>query len=80
MHAWRGDGSRATHALRTVQVRLLLELLIVALDAPAQLGDVDQPCGRESFGRVESQLFGLLICALGPLDQQPLFRRLSVSL
>jgi hypothetical protein len=34
---------------------LLLELLIVALDTPAQLGGVDQPAEGDVFRKVESQ-------------------------
>ena len=53
---------------------LLLELLIVALDAPAQLGEVDQPAEGDVFGKGREPVFGRLVLALGPLDQQPFFR------
>ena len=53
---------------------LLLELLIVALDTPAQLGGVDQPAEGDVFRKGREPVFGRLILALGPLDQQPLFR------
>jgi len=57
---------------------LLLELLIVALDAPTQLGGVDQPAEGNVFRKGREPVFGWLILAVGPLDQQPLFRpRLS---
>ena len=59
---------------------LLLEFLIVALDAPAQLGDVDQPMEGDIFWKGRQPVFGGLILALGPLDQQPLFRPASVRL
>src|SRR5450759_154209 len=53
---------------------LLLELLIVALDAPAQLGGVDQPAEGDLFRKGREPVFGRLILALAPCDQQPLFR------
>src|SRR5450631_1981563 len=54
---------------------LLLELLIIALDAPAQLGGVNQiaECGVARQGR--KPILGRLLLALGPLDQQPFFGR-----
>src|SRR5580658_11048482 len=55
---------------------LLLELLIIALDAPAQLGGVDQIAERDVFRKGREPIFGWLILALGPLDQQPLLCRL----
>src|SRR5450759_1997552 len=53
---------------------LLLELLIVALDAPTQLGGVDQPAEGNVCRKGREPVFGRLILAIGPLDQQPLFR------
>ena len=52
---------------------LLLEFLIVALDAPAQLGDVDQRSKAMFFGKRREPVFGRLVLAFGPLDQQPFF-------
>ena len=43
---------------------LLLEFLIVALDAPAQLGEIDQTVERDLSGNVESQY---LVGSLSPL-------------
>jgi hypothetical protein len=37
------------------KANLLLELLIVALNTPSQLGGVDQIAEREFLGKVESQ-------------------------
>jgi hypothetical protein len=56
---------------------LLLELLIIALDAPAQLGGVDQigECDAARQGR--KPILGRLLLALGPLDQQPFFGRFA---
>ena len=53
---------------------LLLELLIVALDTPAQLGKIDQPKKAGVFGKSREPVFGRLLLTLRPLDQQPLFR------
>src|SRR5713101_5455165 len=53
---------------------LLLELLIIALDAPAQLGEVDQSRKIDVLRKGREPVFGRLVIALGPLDQQPLFR------
>ena len=47
---------------------LLLEFLIVALDAPAQLGDVDQPAEGDALGKGREPVFGRLILALRPLN------------
>src|SRR5450631_3471296 len=53
---------------------LLLELLIVALDAPAQLGHLDQLVETDVLGKGREPVFGGFLLAFGPLDQQPLFR------
>jgi hypothetical protein len=53
---------------------LLLEFLIVALDAPAQLGGVDQIAKRNASLQGREPIFGGLFLALGPLNQQPLLR------
>src|SRR5258707_10936306 len=53
---------------------LLLELLIIALDAPAQLGGVDQTAEGDFFWKSREPIFGRRFLALGPFDQQPLFR------
>ena len=42
-----------------------LELLIVALDAPAQLGEVDQTTEGDLFGKGREPVFGGLVLALG---------------
>jgi hypothetical protein len=59
-------------SLELPQSNLLLELLIVALDAPAQFGDVDQAIEGDIVGKGREPVFGRLGLALGPLDQQPL--------
>ena len=52
----------------------LLEFLIIAFDAPTQLGDVDQTMEGDAFGKGREPIFGRLFLFLGPLDQQPFFR------
>ena len=52
---------------------LLLEFLIVAFDAPAQLCEVDQTTEGDAFGKGREPIFGRLLLFLGPLDQQPFF-------
>src|SRR5260370_15546619 len=56
---------------------LLLELLIIALDAPPQLGGVDQIAERDVTRQGREPVLGRRILALGPLDQQPLLGRFS---
>src|SRR3989442_14321542 len=59
-------------ALEMVEPELILELLIVALDAPAQLGEADEVGeGRRLRQGREPILRGLRF-APRPLDQQPL--------
>src|SRR4249919_4385936 len=52
---------------------LLLEFLIIPLDAPAQLRCVDQIRKGNVFRKGRKPVFGRLAFALRPLDQQPLF-------
>src|SRR5258708_34193144 len=56
---------------------LLLEFLIIALDAPPQLGGVDQIAERDVTLQGREPVLGGLILALGPLDQKPHFARFS---
>src|SRR5919197_4753846 len=51
---------------------LLLELLVVALDARAQLGEVDKPAKAGPLRQRREPVFGWLGLIFGPLDQQPL--------
>src|SRR5262245_38488227 len=53
---------------------LLLEFLVVALDAPAQLGEVDQSIEDDFFRQVREPVTGRFGFALRPFDQQPLGR------
>src|SRR2546427_7827730 len=59
---------------------LLLEFLIVALDPPAQFGDVDQIAERYALWQRREPIFGRLVFSLRPLDQQPLFGGVSGDL
>src|SRR6266852_8387424 len=53
----------------------LLEFLIVPLDAPAQLGKVDELAEADVGWQRRQPILGRLGFALGPLDQQPLLRQ-----
>ena len=60
--------------LEMAEPDLLLELLIIALDAPAQFGDVDEATESDVVWQGREPVFGGLVLALGPFDQQPFFR------
>src|SRR6266849_8609677 len=61
-------------AFEMVEPELILELLIVALDAPAQFGEADEVGdGRRRWQGREPILRGLRL-APRPLDEQPLLR------
>ena len=51
----------------------LLEVLIVAFDAPAQLGQIDQAAEGDLFRTCGEPVFDWLVLAFRPLDQQPFF-------
>jgi hypothetical protein len=51
------------------EANLLLEFLIVALNAPAQLGIIDEPSEADGLGQSREPIFGRLGFPLGPLDQ-----------
>jgi len=59
---------------------LLLALLIIALDAPAQLGGVDQISECDAVRQGGKPALGRLLLALRPLDQQPFLGRFAGSL
>src|ERR1700749_5021205 len=60
-------------ALAEAKTELLLELLVVPLDPPARLGDLDQAPERGALGQVGEPVFRRLRLPRRPLDQQPLF-------
>jgi hypothetical protein len=53
---------------------LLLEFLIVALDPPPQLGNVDEVTEHDVFRKSRQPIFDRLLLIVGPFDQQPLLR------
>src|SRR6202165_6166563 len=50
---------------------LLLEILVVALDAPAHHGDVDETIERDASRQRREPILGRCLLAVRPLDQQP---------
>ena len=56
-----------------VETNFLLKILVVALDAPAQLGEVDQAFEGDVLRQGCEPIFGGLSLVRGPLDQQPFF-------
>jgi hypothetical protein len=50
----------------------LFELLIIALDAPAQLGQIDKTGEGNVVGKRGEPIFDRLILTLGPFDEEPL--------
>src|ERR1700753_2359036 len=61
---------------KVAEANFLLEFLIIAFDAPAQFGGVDQIAERNIFWQGRQPIFGRRILSLGPFDQQPLLGRL----
>ena len=55
------------------KAEFLLELLIVALDPPPQLGKIDQAIKRDVLRQSGKPILGRLGFSWRPLDQQPLF-------
>src|ERR1700747_1123407 len=53
---------------------LLLELLIVALDAPAHFGEIDQTGEADVPRQRRKPIIRRLLLAFGPFDQQPFVR------
>ena len=60
---------------KVTETNLLLEFLIVTLDTPAQLRGVDKVAERNVLRKRGEPIFGGLILAFRPLDQQPFLRR-----
>ena len=60
-------------ALEMPEPDLLLEFLIIALDAPPQLGGVDQIAQRDGWRQSREPILSGLLLPRGLLDQQPLF-------
>ena len=72
--AQRGEVMKAAPAaaLEVAEAELLFELLVVALDAPAQLGHAHQLLQRGGGGQGTQEVSGRFGFATRPLDQQPL--------
>src|SRR6202049_5036648 len=58
-------------ALVMPKAEFLLEFLVIALDPPAQLGQIDQSLEGEVVGKVGEPIFGRLPLTPRPFDQQP---------
>src|SRR5208282_88165 len=56
------------------ETELLLELLIIALDAPAQLGKIDHLVEGHVVRNGGEPVLGRSALARGPFDEKPLFR------
>src|SRR5260221_5558904 len=65
--------ARPATALIVAEADFLLEVVIIALDAPAQLGDVDKAAERHVLIDGCEPEFGGRGLALGPFDEQRLF-------
>jgi alpha-ketoglutarate-dependent taurine dioxygenase len=60
--------------LEVAEADLLLEVLIIALDAPAQLGEIDDARERDVVRQCRKPVLRRLALARRPLNQQPFFR------
>src|SRR5271165_3578514 len=56
------------------EAEFAFEFLVVALDAPAQFGRVDENVDGRVFGQGRKPVFGRLFFALGPFDEKPFQR------
>src|SRR3954454_2912860 len=71
--ALRDDESAPSPSLKVPKPEFLLEFLVIALDAPAQLGDVDQLLEGDVDRKVGGAVLGWGFLVARPIDQQPLF-------
>ena len=55
------------------EAEFLLQLLVIALDPPSQLGEIDQTLKADLLGQRGKPILGRLGFTFRPLDQQPLF-------
>src|SRR5215470_11652693 len=60
-------------ALIMAEADFLLEVTVIMLDTPAQLGEIDEPAQRHVRVDGCEPVFDRLVLALGPLDEQRLF-------
>src|SRR5215211_7066967 len=61
-------------ALVVPEPEFLLELLVVAFDAPPELGEFDQALEADVLRQGREPVLGGLLLAFRPLDQEPLLR------
>src|SRR4051794_14859195 len=61
-------------ALVVPKPEFLLELLVVALDAPPELGEFDQAREADLLRQGREPVFGRLLLSFRPLDQEPFLR------
>src|SRR4051812_3156350 len=61
-------------ALVVPEPEFLLELLVVALDAPSELGEFDHALEGDILGQGREPVFGGLPLAFRPLDHEPFLR------
>ena len=60
-----------TSPLVMTETDLLLQVLVVPFDAPAQLGEIDQLGERGVFRQGREPVLRRLLLVLGPFDQEP---------
>src|SRR5215210_8381661 len=79
-HAQTGVVVEAAPATPLVvpEPEFLLELLIVAFDAPPELGQLDQALKANVLRQGREPVLGGLLVSFGPLDQEP-FRRARLA-
>ena len=56
-------------ALIVAEPEFLFEFLIIALDEPSQLGEIDEALDRGLGGEVGEPVLCRFVCAQGPLDE-----------
>ena len=61
-------------ALEVPEPEFLLELLVVAFDAPPELGELDQALEADILRQRREPVFGGLLLSFRPLDQEPFLR------
>src|SRR3954470_15888567 len=61
-------------ALEVPEPKFLLEVLVVAFDTPSKLGKFDQALEADVLRQRREPVFGGLLLAFRPLDQEPLLR------
>src|SRR3954462_4972592 len=61
-------------ALEVPEPQFLLELLVVAFDAPPELGTFDQALEADVLRQRREPVFGGLLLSFRPLDQEPFLR------